>query len=166
MPIIDVVILIVIAGGMILGIKEGFAKQLASTIGIIVGFLVARSLYISVAERADSLFGISSQVTQLIAFVVIWGAVPVIFMCISSLLTKILDTINMGWLDRWLGGVLSALKYLFVLSAIVHGIEHFAPNSSFISKADKDKSIFYYPVKELSSFFFPLVKDITKQLTI
>lgn len=165
MPIIDIVILVIIAAGLVQGLKSGFANQLASTLGIFVGLLVARSLYLSVAERAIPLFGISAQITRLIAFVLIWGAVPVAFSCIASLLTKLLNTINMGWVDRWLGGVLGALKCMFMLGVLVHGLEYFAPKYEFLSAKNKRESTFYYPVKELSSFFFPLVKDITKQLT-
>ncbi|MGL4851122.1 MAG: CvpA family protein [Phocaeicola sp.] len=166
MPTIDIVILAILAIGLIDGLRKGFVNQLASVVGVIVGLFVARSLYWGVAQRITPLLGTSSGISELLAFVLIWGAVPVLFSCLATLLAKLLDAVNMGWLDRWLGAALGALKCMFIISILIHGLEYFQPKYNFISDAEKRESKFYYPVKELSSFFFPIVKDVTKQLTI
>ena len=40
---------------------------------------------------------------QILAFVVIWVVVPLLFLLVASLLTKAMEAISLGWLNRWLG---------------------------------------------------------------
>ena len=54
MTIIDIILLVVIGAGAVIGFIKGFIKQLASILGLIVGLLAAKALYVSVAERAFS----------------------------------------------------------------------------------------------------------------
>ncbi|MGL4519052.1 MAG: CvpA family protein [Phocaeicola sp.] len=165
MPAIDIVILVIVGAGLIEGLRKGFIRQLAATLGVVVGLLVARSLYAAVAKQATPLLGTSSEITELLAFVVIWGAVPVAITSISSLLARVLKTVQLGWLDAWLGGILGALKYICLLSIVAYGIDHFKLKYDFISDTKKRESKFYYPIKEISSLYVPIVKDVTKQLT-
>ncbi|MGL5938553.1 MAG: CvpA family protein [Phocaeicola sp.] len=165
MTAIDIVILVIIALGLIDGLRKGFVRQLAATVGVIAGLFVARSLYIYVAKQAVPILGTSNQITELLAFILIWGAVPVVFSSIASLLSRLLKTIHLGWLDSWLGGALGALKYICILSIVAYGIDHFNLEYDFISDTKKHESKFYYPIKEVSSLYVPLVKDVTKQLT-
>ena len=48
---IDIIILIVIGAGAIVGFVKGFIRQLASILGLIVGLLAAKALYASLAEK-------------------------------------------------------------------------------------------------------------------
>ena len=45
----------------------------------------------------------SMTVAQVLAFIVIWMAVPLIFTLVASLLTRAMEAISLGWLNRWLG---------------------------------------------------------------
>ena len=45
MATIDIVILVVIGAGAVVGFMKGFVKQLAALLGLIVGLLAAKALY-------------------------------------------------------------------------------------------------------------------------
>ena len=51
MATIDIIILIVIGAGAIVGFVKGFIRQLASILGLIVGLMAAKALYASLAEK-------------------------------------------------------------------------------------------------------------------
>ena len=51
MATIDIIILIVIGAGAVVGFVKGFIRQLASILGLIVGLLAAKTLYASLAEK-------------------------------------------------------------------------------------------------------------------
>ncbi len=51
MATIDIIILIVIGAGAVVGFVKGFIRQLASILGLIVGLLAAKALYASLAEK-------------------------------------------------------------------------------------------------------------------
>ena len=109
MATLDIILLSVIALGVVLGFLRGALKQLASLLGLVVGLLAARALYASVAERVFSHVTDTPSVAQLLSFVAIWLAVPLLFWLAATLLTKMMEAVSLGWLNRLLGAVLGGL---------------------------------------------------------
>ena len=79
MATIDIIILIIIGAGAIVGFMKGFIRQLASILGLIVGLLAAKALYTTLAEKLCPTVTDSMTVAQVLAFIIIWIAVPLIF---------------------------------------------------------------------------------------
>lgn len=165
MATIDIIILAMIGVGVIMGLMKGFVKQMASIVGLIAGLLMARALFGIVAERLAPVLGTSTTVAQVLAFILIWVAVPLGFAFVASLLTKkALDAVHLGWLNRWLGSGLGALKYMILIGLAIHVIEYIDPNNELISATKKKESVLYYPMRDLSGIFFPVFKNVTEQL--
>lgn len=51
MTTIDIIILVIVGAGAVLGFMKGFLKQLAGLLGLVAGLLLAKALYATVAER-------------------------------------------------------------------------------------------------------------------
>ena len=164
MAIIDIVILIMIGVGVILGLMKGFVKQMAAIVGLVAGLLVARALFGAVGERLAPVLGTSVTIAQLLAFIMIWVAVPLGFALVASLLTKALNAVHLGWLNRWLGSGLGALKYMLLVGLAIHVLEYIDPKDEIISATKKQESVLYYPMKDFSGIFFPVFKNVTEQL--
>ena len=161
MATIDIIILAMIGVGVIMGLIKGFVKQMASIVGLIAGLLMARALFGIVAERLAPVLGTSTTVAQVLAFILIWIAG---FAFVASLLTKALDAVHLGWLNRWLGSGLGALKYMILIGLAIHVIEYIDPNNEMISATKKKESVLYYSMRDLSGIFFPVLKNVTEQL--
>ncbi len=84
MTTIDIIILIALGAGVIIGFMKGFIRQLASILGLIVGLLAAKALYTSLAVKLCPTVTDSMTVAQILAFVIIWIAVPLIFTLVAS----------------------------------------------------------------------------------
>ena len=125
---------------------------------------MARALFGIVAERLAPVLGTSTTVAQVLAFILIWVAVPLGFAFVASLLTKALDAVHLGWLNRWLGSGLGALKYMILIGLAIHVIEYIDPNNEMISATKKKESVLYYSMRDLSGIFFPVFKYV-KELT-
>ena len=164
MTTIDIIILVVIGVGVIQGLMKGFVKQLASIVGLIAGLLVARALFASVAEKLVPVLGTSTVIAQILAFVLIWVAVPLRFVLVASFLTKALDAVRLGWLNRWLGSGLGALKYMILIGLAIHVLEYIDPKDEMIDATKKQESVLYYSIRDLSGIFFPVFKNVTEQL--
>ena len=164
MTTIDIIILVVIGVGVIQGLMKGFVKQLASIVGLIAGLLVARALFASVAEKLAPVLGTSTVIAQILAFVLIWVAVPLGFVLVASFLTKALDAVRLGWLNRWLGSGLGALKYMILIGLAIHVLEYIDPKDEMIDATKKQESVLYYSIRDLSGIFFPVFKNVTEQL--
>lgn len=164
MTTIDIIILVVIGVGVIQGLMKGFVKQLASIVGLIAGLLVARALFASVAEKLAPVLGTSTVIAQILAFVLICVAVPLGFVLVASFLTKALDAVRLGWLNRWLGSGLGALKYMILIGLAIHVLEYIDPKDEMIDATKKQESVLYYSIRDLSGIFFPVFKNVTEQL--
>lgn len=163
MAIIDIIILIIIGLGAIVGAIKGFIRQLASTLGLIVGLLAAKALYTTLAEKLSPLLVESMTLAQILAFIFIWIAVPLLFLLVASLLTKAMKAVSLGWLNRWLGFGFGALKYILLTSLIICLFEFLDSDNKLISATKKNDSLLYYPMKTFAGIFFPAAKDVTKQ---
>lgn len=164
MTTIDIMIVALIGVGVVLGLMKGFVKQMASILGLIAGLLVARALFATVGEKLAPALGTSGTIAQILAFILIWVAVPLGFALVASLLTKALDAIHLGWLNRWLGSGLGALKYMILIGLVIHVMEYIDPKDEMISATKKKESVLYYPMKDVSGIFFPVFKNVTEQL--
>ena len=158
MTTIDIIILIALGAGVIVGFMKGFIRQLASILGLIVGLLAAKALYTSLAVK------LCPTVTDsMTAFVIIWIAVPLIFTLVASVLTKALEAVSLGWLNRMLGAGLGALKYLLLVSLVICVIQFIDSDSQLISQTKKEQSLLYYPMESFAGIFFPAAKEVTQQ---
>ena len=160
---IDIIILIAIGTGVVMGFMKGFIRQLASILGLIAGLLAAKALYTPLAEKLCPTITESMTVAQLLAFVVIWIAVPLLFTIVASVLTKAVEAISLGWLNRWLGCGLGALKYLLLISLVICVIEFIDSDNKLIHQTKKSDSLLYYPVETFAGIFFPTAKEVTQQ---
>ena len=163
MTTIDIIILIALGAGVIVGFMKGFIRQLASILGLIVGLLAAKALYTSLAVKLCPTVTDSMTVAQILAFVIIWIAVPLIFTLVASVLTKALEAVSLGWLNRMLGAGLGALKYLLLVSLVICVIQFIDSDSQLISQTMKEQSLLYYPMESFAGIFFPAAKEVTQQ---
>lgn len=163
MTTIDIIILIAIGAGAVRGFMKGFIRQLTSILGLIAGLLAAKALYASLAEKLCPAVTDSMTVAQVLSFIVIWIAVPLIFTVVASVLTKAMEVISLGWLNRSLGAGLGALKFLLLASLLICVIEFIDSDNHLINKTKKDASVLYYPIEAFAGIFFPAAKEVTQQ---
>ena len=100
---------------------------------------------------------------QILAFVAIWVVVPLLFLLVASVLTKAMEAVSLGWLNRWLGAGLGALKFMLLTSLLICVVEFIDFDNTLMSKTMKEDSVLYYPMKEFAGIFFPAAKEVTEQ---
>ena len=154
MATIDWVIIILLALGAVSGFMKGFFKQLAAVVGLIAGLLVARALFAGLGEQLAVAVGTSVTFGQI---------VPLVLSLLASALTKIVDVTGLGFINRLLGAVLGAIKYALVISLVIHFIDFADSKDNLIHSTTKGSSLLYYPIKDFSAFFYPVVKTVTEK---
>ena len=115
----DILLLILLGVGLVRGLFSGAVRQVVSLAAFVVGYVVACLYY----ERlGDILTGFLShpELSRVLAFALLWIAVPVVAKLIASLLTSLLDgLLAAGVLNRVLGGLFGLAKYAFVLGTLI-----------------------------------------------
>ncbi len=164
MTTIDIVILIVLGAGAIVGFTKGFLKQLAGLLGLVAGLLIAKALYATVAERFFLPLTDSLTVAQGIAFVVIWLAVPLAFLLLATLLTKAMEAVALGWINRLLGAGLGLLKSALLVSLLICVVEYIDSDNTLLKRTKKQESVLYYPMEKFAGIFLPAAREVAGEL--
>jgi len=164
METLDWIIVVVLALGAISGFLKGFLKQLASIIGLVAGLLVARALFAAVGEQLAVKVGTSVTFGQILAFLLIGLVVPLGLSIFASALTKIVDMVSLGFINRWLGAGLGTIKYALMISVVIHFIDFVDSKDNLIYSTTKSDSLLYYPMKKFSGVFYPAVKTVTEEI--
>ena len=164
MTTLDIIILVILGLGILLGLIKGALKQLAGLLGLVVGLLAAKALYATVAEQVFSRVTDNMTVAQMLAFLAIWVIVPLLFWGIACALTKALDAVCLGWINRLLGGVLGGAVHALLVSLLVCVLEAVDTKDDLIGKGQKMESILYYRMEPLAGLFFPAAKEFTEQI--
>ena len=164
MEVIDIIILVLIGVGVIQGLMKGSLKQLAAIVGFVAGLLLARGLFGTVAEYLAPTLKTSITIAQILSFILIWVAVPIGCSLLASVLTKALDVINMGWLNRLAGAMLGAVKVMLLVGLGIYVLEYIDPKSEMVSRTTKRASVLYGPMKDFVDQCLPVVKDMTDDI--
>ncbi len=120
MNVLDVIVLGVLVAGIVKGWTSGFLRQVASVSGFFVGLLAAFLLYSAVGDWLAPRVGSSVPVGRMLAFVLLWIGVPVALSFLAHLLTRAIQSVNLGGLNRFGGACLCALKYVVFLSCLLN----------------------------------------------
>ena len=164
MTTIDIIILAIVGLGVLLGLVKGALKQLAGLLGLVVGLLAAKALYATAAQEVFSRVTDNMTVAQVLAFLAIWVVVPLLFWGVACVLTKAMDAVCLGWVNRLLGGVLGGVVHALLVSLVICVLEAVDTHDDLISRSRKQDSVLYYRMEPLAGLFFPAAKTFTEQI--
>jgi membrane protein required for colicin V production len=115
---LDWFILVVLAGGLVRGFMVGAVRQVASIAGLIVAFFLSVQLMHPVGALIVSSLGLSEAVGPIAGFVVIFVGVQLLFLALSRLLERVLETLSLSLVNRAAGGALGGFKAALLLSVL------------------------------------------------
>ena len=164
MAVIDIIILVFIGIGTVWGMTKGFIRQLSSLVGLVVGLLVARALFAEVGDWVAPAIGVSVTIARVLAFFMLWIVVPLLFSLFASFLTKALKAVHLGWVNRWLGGGLGAIKFMLLVGMLIQLIEFVDAEHELLPQELKNESMLYGPMYDFAGMFIPAVKAAGEQI--
>ena len=159
MAVMDIIILGLLLYGFIKGIWRGFFIELAAFVSLFVG------LYVSVMFSDYAGAFISEYVSweekyiKITAFVITFALAVVGVVLLGKLLTKIAKFTLMGWLNKLLGGIFGFLKWLLILSVLVHLFTKLNTNNNFADKKTLDESWCYNPILDVYGVIAPMFSE-------
>jgi len=138
--ILDIVIVVTLLIGFILGYKDGFIRKLIGLVGLAIAIYLAVILGAPVGRLIESTFGIEFYLAEIIG----GASVFLIIMIIISVLKRVIhpfDKVN-NLLNQILGGAVGVIQVLFFLSAVFIIIKIFDLPDGDTAKS----SLIYSPV--------------------
>ena len=123
---IDILVLIPVLWGGFKGFKNGLISEGGTFFALILGVWASVSFSPQGGAFVQNSFGISDQYKEIVAFSIIFLVVVIISFFITKLLTNFFKAISLEWLNKLLGIVFGAGKYLLIISFLFFVIQTLA----------------------------------------
>ena len=118
MTIFDYVVLGIILVSVLLSIIRGFVRESLSLAGWIVAFVVAGSFAVAFEPMLPPEIG-GESIRLLAAFIVLFLSVLIVAILITKLLSALIKSVGLGFIDRFLGAAFGFLRGLLVVTVLV-----------------------------------------------
>jgi len=115
---LDILLLVILIGFVIEGVRIGFSRTIIGLAATIVGLFLAAWFYGAVAAYLSPWIG-SPAVAQIAAFLLIFLAVQAFGALLGWICAKIFKWTGLGWFDRLLGMMGGAVKAAFAGAVLV-----------------------------------------------
>ncbi len=147
---IDIFIAAVMLWALYNGWRQGLLRELVSALGWLLGFLVAATCYSFLGEYLTIDGTEANQFTSIAAFLLLWIAVPIFLGFVATLITKAVKGRAIGVPNAVFGALVSALKFLVLLSCAFNVMTALR----ILSSEKTENSFFFNPVREALTIFF------------
>ena len=145
---LDIIFGLILSIFILAGIWKGFFREVLGFIGIIGGLFLALIGFAPIGKLLTSLIpGIPTFIWPFISFILIFIGVYISSRLLAGILSKLSETIFLGWLNRLLGGLVGGLKGALLISLILLLIG-FLPFQGALDNV-RDKSLMYEPLQKL-----------------
>ena len=159
MHTLDLYLLIPIVFGFVFGLFKGLVKELASLAAIVLGIYGAKLFAPAVSGFLVHKFDFSIRTAQPVSYLLVFVVIALGLLMLASMLDKLFDSMALGGLNKFLGGLFGALKYALLVSVFLNLVNALDSHYSFIKEKSRQESFAYKPLLKLG----PALWDETKK---
>ncbi len=160
--ITDIVILAIVLISAVYGALKGFISQLVGIASLILGIWGASKFTPAIAEYLKGFINIGETSLHIICFTILLLAIIAICGIIGQGVEKIIHLSLLGWLNRVLGMVFSALKAIIILSMVTFVIGYIQKTWNVLPKDMFSGSQLYPHLVEIANKISPYLHSILK----
>lgn len=140
---LDILILLPLLIGLIRGLMKGLIVEVTSIVAIILGFFGAKLWSATFASWLMQQFEWSETACIVVAYALLFAGIALLLNVLARLLSKLFQKIQLGWLNRLLGGIFGTAKWGIVIVALVLCVHSLDKQFQFISPELKEQSVVY-----------------------
>lgn len=166
MNLLDIILLILFIPAIIRGISKGFIEQIIALASLFLSAWLAYLFSNTVSEwLGQYVSNVSPQVLYVISFVVIIIVTVALLHLLARLLSNIIKTISLGWLNSLLGVALSIVNTILILGIIIMAFKSFNESTLHLSTELLDSSIVYKAISAVTDVLFPYIENLFNQIS-
>ncbi|WP_164905229.1 CvpA family protein [Aequorivita ciconiae] len=165
MNTIDIVLGLILIIAFFMGFRKGFLRVLASLIGLVAGVYCAVFFSGYVADYLVRWFDWSSDINRIAAFVITLVLVVLLFALLGRVLTKVANFALMGFLNKFMGGILNVIKTAFLIS-VIFMLVNSSENYSILTPEKRETSTLYAPIAVLAPTILPTIEKHLEELDL
>ena len=156
---LDFIIIILLVFGLARGFINGFIKELASLLALILGIWGAIKFSVFTAEKLYDYFDMTGQYVGIIAFLITFVIIVIIIHFIGMLVDKFIEKVSLGFLNSVLGLAFGVFKTALILSVIFLVLNAIDAKHKFLPREQIEQSKFYNPIADIAPALFPIIGE-------
>lgn len=156
---IDIILIIPLLWGAVMGFKKGLVLELASLVGLILGIYGAIKFSDYTAEKLTQYVDITQEWLGLISFLVTFIGIVFGVFLLAKILNKALKLVALGTVNRILGLLFGTIKFALIVSIGLYLFENMNRKFEFVEKDFAKESLLYEPIKLATAPFKELMED-------
>lgn len=140
---LDILILLPLLIGLVRGLMKGLIVEVSSIVAILLGFFGAKYWSAAFASWLMQQFDWSETACIVVAYALLFAGIALGLNIVARLLSKLFQKIQLGWLNRILGGIFGTAKWGIVIVALVLCVHNLDKQFQFIQPELREKSVVY-----------------------
>jgi membrane protein required for colicin V production len=153
---LDIVILVILAGGLLSGFKNGFVGEVASLAGLVLGLWGAIKFSWWTADLLEGA-GLSFSLMPVISFIITFIIIAVVMQILGGIVSSLLKAIALNWINRLAGIVAGVFKAALFVSVILLILDVVSDRHPIIPEEARKASVLYEPVSEIVPTLLPFL---------
>lgn len=161
MNYVDIIIAVVLVAFGVGGLRKGIITEAATLLGLGFGLYGAFHFSDFTADKLLQWVEINPKYLNLISFIVTFLVVAILVNLLGRIVTKIVKSLNLGFIDKLGGFLFGIAKGVLICSLLVMLLNVFKMNG-IIKEKTKEESLFYPWVEKAVPYVyqgFDLVKE-------
>ena len=166
MGVLDIVLLVIFIPAIIRGITKGFVEQLAALLSIFLSAYVAYLFADKVGVWLSQWITFNSPtVLYILSFVVVIILCVLVMNLVAKVLSKVIDAIALGWLNRILGFVIAIFNTALVLGIIFIIFNDINAKYLQLNTQFMQDSVIYAWINKLTEIVFPYLEGLFTKIS-
>ena len=150
MNYIDIVILLFLLYGAFRGFSKGLIIEVATLAGLILGVFIAIRYSPFTEGILKDFLNITSRYLSYIALAVTFLLVVIAVYLLGKMLTRLVDIISLGLVNKLLGTLLGIAKYFIMVCVLLMIVDALNDKFHFISEETRENSLLFGPFLNFS----------------
>lgn len=145
MSFIDIIIILFLLWGAIEGFLKGLIIEVATLASLILGVYLAIRYSPYTEEILRDFLNVTSRYIAYVALAVTFVVVVSGVYVIGKLLTKLVDILTLGWVNKFIGSVFGIVKYMVIVCVLLLILDAVNSKFEFLSEETLQKSKLFFP---------------------
>ncbi len=163
MNTVDIIIGIILLVGTVNGFMKGLFVEVTTLVGLVLGIYGALHFSFFLGDFLESSVSWDESMIQLVAFAGTFLIILIVLVIFGKAMTKIAETLALGFFNKIIGAIFGFLKYALILSIVLLVYDEINSSLRFVEKEKTKTSILYDPIKNLAPAIFPKLIRVEKK---
>jgi len=146
MHTLDLLLIIPIVLGFVFGLFKGLIRELTSLAAIVLGIYGAKLFSPLISGFLIHKMDFSARTAIPLSYLFVFIAIALGLLFLAKMLDKVFDSMSLGGVNKFLGGVFGGLKYALIVSVLLNVFDSLDSKVPLIKAKTKAESICYKPL--------------------